>query len=415
MSQSKKITPVLRFPEFRDSGGWNIEPLGVLTKEIIEKTRGRKYKLMSITSGIGLVSQVEKFGREIAGNSYNNYYVIHKGDFAYNKSSTKLYPEGEIVPLETENQAAIPNSIFVCFRFNEHQVRSNFAKYLFVNNLHGNWLRRFIAVGARANGALQVNSKDLFSVLFPFPQLLEQQKIAACLSSLDGLIAARGQRLALLQAHKKGLMQRLFPQAGERVPRLRFPEFRDSGEWEERKLGDKEVSCFVNQKISISKLKLDNYVSTENMLPDFSGITLSSKLPATGSFTQFHAGDILVSNIRPYLKKIWKATMNGGVSNDVLVFRAGTKTTSAFLEFNLKNDAFIAHTIKSSKGVKMPRGDKSAMQEYLLMLPTLPEQQKIAACLSALDGLIAAEAASLAQLKLHKKGLMQGLFPQAGG
>lgn len=80
--------PELRFPEFEKKGEWNIEPLGNLSDEIFEKTQGRKYKLMSITSGIGLVSQIEKFGREIAGDSYKNYYVIHNGDFAYNKSST---------------------------------------------------------------------------------------------------------------------------------------------------------------------------------------------------------------------------------------------------------------------------------------------------------------------------------------
>ena len=79
-----KLIPELRFPEFRDGGEWDIESLGNLADEIVEKTKGRKYKLMSITSGIGLISQIEKFGREIAGDSYKNYYVIQKNDFAYN-------------------------------------------------------------------------------------------------------------------------------------------------------------------------------------------------------------------------------------------------------------------------------------------------------------------------------------------
>lgn len=176
MNNDKKIVPELRFPEFANDGEWEVEPLGNLSQEIIEKTKGRKYKLMSITSGVGLVSQIEKFGREIAGESYKNYYVIHNEDFAYNKSSTKLYAEGEIAMYNDEEIGAVPNSIFTCFRFNKNKVYPIFAKYPFANNLHGNWLRKFIAVGARANGALQVNNKDLFSIPFPHPSFNEQKK-----------------------------------------------------------------------------------------------------------------------------------------------------------------------------------------------------------------------------------------------
>jgi type I restriction enzyme S subunit len=194
MSKNKLI-PELRFPDFLNAGEWQIEVLQNLSQVIVEKTKGRKYKLMSITSGVGLVSQLEKFGREIAGNSYKNYYVIRNGDFAYNKSSTKLYSEGEIALFQNDEIGAVPNSIFTCFRFDQRKVYPTFAKYPFVNNIHGNWLRNFISVGARANGALQVNNKDLFLLPFPFPNLQEQQKIASCLSSLNEVIAAHSQKL----------------------------------------------------------------------------------------------------------------------------------------------------------------------------------------------------------------------------
>jgi type I restriction enzyme S subunit len=184
------------------------------------------------------------------------------------------------------------------------------------------------------------------------------------------------------------------------------------GEWAEKKLGDKEVSTFVNQKISIQKLNINSYISTENMLAEFSGVTSASKLPQTGSFTKFIEGDILISNIRPYLKKVWKSNKKGGTSNDVIVFRSGSKVLSEFLEFILKNDAFINYVMKSAKGVKMPRGDKESMQEYSVMIPIKLEQKKIASCLSSLDDVIAAQTKKIAQLKLHKKGLMQGLFPK---
>jgi type I restriction enzyme S subunit len=415
-----KIIPELRFPEFQDEGEWEVKPLGNLSDEIVEKTKGRKFKLMSITSGIGLVSQIEKFGREIAGNSYKNYYVIQKSDFAYNKSSTKLYGEGEIAMFIDDEIGAVPNSIFTCFRFDEDLVYPAFAQFPFTNNLHGNWLRKFIAVGARANGALQVKSKDLFSVPFPYPSIPEQQKIAACLSSLDELIAAHSQKLDLLKDHKKGLMQNLFPNpssgsGGESVPKYRFPKFENDGDWVEKKLGSKEVSFFVNEKVVVDKLSIETYISTENMLADYSGVSIASKLPSSGNFTEFAIGDILISNIRPYLKKVWKADKIGGASNDVLVFRSGSKVLNEFLEFIIKNDAFINYVMESAKGVKMPRGDKDSMQEYAVFIPSKSEQQKIASCLSAVDELITAQAEIIAQLQQHKKGLMQGLFPKMEG
>jgi type I restriction enzyme S subunit len=209
--QEGETVPKLRFKEFENSGEWVVKKLGEVCAEIKEKTNGRKFKLLSISSGQGLISQIEKFGKEIAGNSYSNYTVIRKNDFAYNKSSTKSYPEGEIALMEEEEDCAVPNSIFTCFRFKQNLIIPYFAKYLFVKNHHGRYLRTLIAIGARAHGALQISTRDLFSVPIPFPSLPEQQKIAACLSSLDDLISAQTQKIEQLQRHKKGLLQGLFP------------------------------------------------------------------------------------------------------------------------------------------------------------------------------------------------------------
>ncbi len=207
-------------------------------------------------------------------------------------------------------------------------------------------------------------------------------------------------------------MQNLFPQEGETVPKLRFPEFLNDEEWMEKVLGDKEVSFFVKERIKVNKLNIDSYISTENMLSEFSGVTVASKIPSSGSITKFKGGDILMSNIRPYLKKIWKSNKTGGASNDVLVFRSGSEVLSEFLDFILKNEVFINYVMESAKGVKMPRGDKESMQKYTVFIPSKAEQQKIASCLSSLDDIITAQTKLIEQLKLHKKGLMQGLFPK---
>lgn len=262
------------------------------------------------------------------------------------------------------------------------------------------------------SGQPLVTGKQLKELNIPTPiNPQEQQKIASCLSSLDELLAAHNDKLDALKDHKKGLLQNLFPQDGETVPKVRFPEFEGDGEWVEKKLGDVEVSAFVNDKIDSEKLTLKNYISTDNMLPDYSGVAEASKLPTTNRVTEFLKGDILISNIRPYLKKVWKSDRNGGASNDVLIFRSGSSVVSDFLEFILKNDAFINYVMQSAKGVKMPRGDKDSMLKYPTRIPKKEEQQKIASCLSAVDELITAQQEKIEQLQQHKKGLMQGLFP----
>ncbi len=198
------------------------------------------------------------------------------------------------------------------------------------------------------------------------------------------------------------------------VPVLRFPEFRGAGEWEAATLGDKNVSVFVKERLPLEKLNLDNYVSTENLLPEYAGVKAASKLPPTGSFTRFKKGDVLISNIRPYLKKVWSANKEGASSNDVIVIRAQTKVSSHFLTCILKNDEFINYIMKGAKGVKMPRGDISLMKDYPIAFPFISEQQKIADCLSSLDQLINAQSQKIDLLKTHKKGLMQQLFPLEG-
>ena len=196
------------------------------------------------------------------------------------------------------------------------------------------------------------------------------------------------------------------------VPKLRFPEFRESRGWDADSLG--EVTDFVNEKISLGRVSLENYISTENILPDYGGVARASKLPATGSVTRFRPNDTLVSNIRPYLKKVWVADKEGGASNDVIVIRAKQKLLPQFFSFLLKNDTFIDYVMTGAKGVKMPRGDIGSMRGYPSLYPSKPEQKKIAECLSSVDEVIAAQARKLDALKTHKKGLMQQLFPCEG-
>jgi type I restriction enzyme S subunit len=196
------------------------------------------------------------------------------------------------------------------------------------------------------------------------------------------------------------------------VPKLRFPEFGGLTGWKANDLV--EVADFVNEKVNVAKVSPEAYVSTECILPDYAGIAGASKLPATGSVTRFKPDDTLVSNIRPYLKKVWVADKEGGASNDVIVIRAKRALLPEYLACLLKNDAFIDYVMTGAKGVKMPRGDIGSMKEYPTLFPSPAEQQKIAECLSTVDALMAAQARKVDALKTHKKGLMQHLFPREG-
>lgn len=415
-TNENKLVPKLRFSEFNKDGEWKVEPLGELSNVITEKTKGRKYKLMSVTSGIGLVSQIEKFGREIAGNSYNNYYVINNGDFAYNKSSTKLYPEGEISLLENEEQGAVPNSIFTCFRFKD-KINPVFAKYPFINNIHGRRLRTFIAVGARANGALQVNNKDLFSVPFPYPSIEEQQKISDCLSSLDEVITAESHKLDVLKEHKKGLLQNLFPQEGETVPKLRFNEFEENGEWMEKKLG--EIATFLKGK-GISK---SDIVENGN-LPCIRYGELythyNETIRSIKSYTNLSANDLVLSEANDVIipasgeTQIDIATASCvlekgiGLGGDLNIIRSGIN--GVFLSYYL-NNAKRKDIAQMAQGISVVHLYPNQLKTLAINLPKSQEQQKIAECLSSIDDLINAQTQKIETLRLHKKGLLQGLFP----
>ena len=169
----------------------------------------------------------------------------------------------------------------------------------------------------------------------------------------------------------------------------------------------------MTDKTPVERVALENYVSTENILPDYRGVTKATRLPTTGSVTRYRPNDTFVSNIRPYLKKVWVADKEGGASNDVIVIRA-KRLAPQYLSCLLKNDAFIDYVMTGAKGVKMPRGDVGSIKAYSTLYPSKAEQQKIADCLSSLDEVIAAQGRKVEALKTHKKGLMQQFFPREG-
>lgn len=418
MNEQKKLVPKLRFPEFRGAGNWSEEKLGSVAMISTEKVGSNVCVPMSITSGVGLVSQEDKFGRVIAGDSYKNYLLLKPNDFAYNKSSTKEYPEGFLTRYSGSELAAVPNSIFTCFRVNGESPDTRFLNYQFSDNLHGRWLRNFIQVGARANGALSISDDDLMALPVPMPSginaVVEQQKIADCLSSLDELITAQARKVEALKTHKKGLMHQLFPREGETQPRLRFPEFQNTGDWVEQSVGD------------FGKVVTGNTPSTAQ--PAFYGGGIPFASPADISDLRFvdqtkttltpegfaetrpiRAGSVLFVCIGSTIGKVAQNVRDCATNQQINSVVPSSKHSDNFVYFAL---SYASERIALLAGRQaVPIINKSLFSSVQLLVPKFAEQKRIADCLTTLDDLIAAATQGFDTLKTHKKGLMQQLFP----
>lgn len=146
-----------------------------------------------------------------------------------------------------------------------------------------------------------------------------------------------------------------------------------------------DICEYGKEKVDVALLNMENYISTENMICNKGGITKATALPNVIKTQAFYEGDVLLSNIRPYYKKIWLAQFDGGCSYDVLVLRAKKDVSKKFLYYILSDDAFFKYSMATSKGTKMPRGDKKAIMSYEVPIFTFEEQEKITSILETLD------------------------------
>ena len=170
---------------------------------------------------------------------------------------------------------------------------------------------------------------------------------------------------------------------------------------------------YSKKRIKSEEVSLENFISTDNILQNKIGITQATNLPPNGqAMPSYQEENILVANIRPYLKKIWFADKNGGCSSDVLVFETKKGYYSKFIYYNLFKDDFFDFVMKGSKGTKMPRGDKNQILNFLIPDFELSTQQKIAKVLSDLDAKIELNNKINAELEAMAKTLYDYWFVQ---
>ena len=152
----------------------------------------------------------------------------------------------------------------------------------------------------------------------------------------------------------------------------------------------RDIAGYSSSRISAEELDTSNYVGVDNLLKDKYGREDSSYVPETGASTRFEKGDILIGNIRPYLRKIWYADRTGGTNGDVLAINVKNKELidSRYLYHVLADESFFEYNIKYSKGAKMPRGDKNKIMEYHFPIPPLHVQQRVVSILDKFDTLV---------------------------
>lgn len=228
-----------------------------------------------------------------------------------------------------------------------------------------------------SSGRQRVQNDVLKNTEILLPSLEEQKAIADILSSLDDKIELNNQMNKTLEEMAQALFKRWF--VDFEFPNEEGKPYKSSGgEMVESELGMipkgwkngqlEDICGYSSNRIMIEKLDKNNYISTENMLPNKGGIIEASGLPTTSKVTSFNIGDTLISNIRPYFKKIYYCNQNGGCSNDVLCFNPKLKDYTYCLYLYLYEDNFFDYMMSGSKGTKMPRGDKKQIMRYPIVI-----------------------------------------------
>nr|WP_217348979.1 restriction endonuclease subunit S [Prosthecochloris sp. GSB1] len=390
-NEKQALVPRLRFPEFRDAGEWKEKTLNQITTSIFDGT----HQTPTYTNdGIPFFS-VEN----IVSGKTNKF--ISKND--YLDATAKNKPENGDVLITRIGNIGFSTVVDWDYEFSIYVTLAVIKKDDRFNSgyLHGYMQSQQYQAEIRSKSLLnavpcKINMDELRKtrVLLPSPQ--EQQRIADCLTSLDALIAAQSEKIDVLKTHKKGLMQQLFPSEGETLPRLRFPEFRDAGEWDENTLGG--AATFINgraykQEELLDKgkyrvLRVGNFFSSNQWY--YSDLELDDDKYCDN-------GDLLYAWSASFGPRIWKGEKTIYHYHIwKVVEKNGINQNFLFILLDYETERMKA---KSANGLGLLHITKATIEGWQCRLPKIKEQQKIADCLTSLDALILAQAEKLDALK----------------
>ena len=408
-SSKTTATPRLRFPEFDGQSVRQLQ-LGDVTEDC--KDRNGKAATPAPIMGVSKTDGIVPMEERLIGKDIARYKRLEKNWFAYNPMRINI---GSIARWKGEGDVLVSPD-YVVFRCLDQGDLTISADYLDHYRSSVQW-EDFVSESGDGGVRIRIYYKDLARLSLALPSPAEQQKIADCLTSLDEVIAAQGRKVAALADHKRGLMQQLFPREGETRPGLRFPEFRDEPEWEETRLGalgklisgltyspddvrDKGLLVLRSSNVQNGEIALDDNVY---VVPDIKGANLAKP------------NDILICVRNGSKALIGKCAMipTGMPQCTHGAFMTVFRAEAPHFVYQLFRTAAYQKQVAGDLGATINSINSKQLLKYRFVVPNAAEQQRIAACLSALDEQIAAESEKLVALQTHKKALMQQLFPSA--
>lgn len=399
----KTVVPKLRFPEFQETEEWDVKPLAKIAY-VVAGQSPEGSNCNDIGVGIPFYQ-----GKTDFGEIFLNFPT------KWTTKVTKTANEGDILMSVRAPVGALnisTNEICIGRGLAAIQPYQNkWFLYYFLSSIKNS----IIGNGGSVFDSINKDQIEKIRILIP-KNPKEQQKIADCLSSIDDLITSTVKKIESLKAHKKGLIQQLFPIKGKKIPVIRFPEFQNAGEWKEKLLeqissgifdGTHQTPRYVERGIP--------FFSVENVVSGVKNKFISQEdyIIAT-SKNKPQKGDILITRI-------------GRIGKSVVVnweYEFSVYVTLAVIKKSVQFDSYYLHSFFQTNLYQTELQNKSLLNAVpckinmealrktrVLLPPEMNEQQKIANCLSSLDELITALTQKLEALKTHKKGLMQQLFP----
>lgn len=401
MSKKKEIVPKFRFPEFQRDGIDFVHG-NKLFKSITNKNHNSDLPILAITQDQGAVprDQIE-YNVTVTDKSLSNYKVVEVGDFII---SLRSFQGG----IEYSRFKGICSPAYIILRKREENISELYYKYFFKTWRYIQSLNRNLE-GIR-DGKM-ISYSQFSSVKVPYPRSFkEQQKIADCLFSIDDLIDAESRKLRALEKYKKGLMQKLFPAEGKTLPEWRFPEFQGCGEWKSKSMG-KACKMFSGGTPDTSKKEFYGgtipFIRSAEINKSSTELFLTEEGFKNSSAKMVKKGDILIALYGANSGEVALSKIDGAINQAILCLRHETNNAFVYHYFTHMKNRIISKYIQGCQGNLSGQIIKSVN----LYFPKTEEQQKVADCLSEIDTMIAAQSNRLEQLKTHKKGLMQGLFP----
>ena len=398
----KKITPQLRFPEFKNSGEWEEDIAKNIFITINEKNHP-ELSVLAATQEYGMVKR-DDINYKIQYNSENtiSYKKVSKGDFVIHLRSF----QGGFAYSDIEG---ITSPAYTVFRIKDKSKHyPYFWKHIFTSN---QFIKKLELITYGVRDGRSISFKDFSQFKFPTPPLKEQQKIADFFSLVDELIDNEKIKLENLKEYKKGLLQNLFPKENQKVPDLRFPEFKNSGEWEEKKLGD----ILVESRIPGSQGSIAKKISLKLW---GKGVTIKKENILGSNNTKYYIrkkGQFIYSKL-DFLNQAF------AIIPDEFDGFETTTDLPCFDVSKLINKFFLLEFIKlpniyKTYGVLFANGGRKAkrvqVKDFLkikILVPIYKEQQKIADFLSSVEKLIIEQVEKIQLLQEYKKGLLQKLF-----